>query len=154
MCSSANWRLLGAGVLRHSLCSFGHGVLGEFTRQEKTDGSLDLSACDGGSLVVVGKTAGFSGNALKDVVHEGVHDGHGLAGDTSVGVNLLQHLVDVDAVALPPPSLAFFVAGSLSLSLARGLLASFASCSFGWHFRFRAKNDAWQSMWRALITAQ
>ena len=133
MCSSANWRLLGAGVLRHSLCSLGHGVLGEFTRQEKTDGSLDLSACDGGSLVVVGKTAGFSGNALEDVVHEGVHDGHGLAGDTSVGVHLLQHLVDVDAVALPPPPLALLVAGALSLSFARGFLGAFACCGLGRH---------------------
>ena len=34
---------------------------------------------------------------------EGVHDGHGLGGDTGVRVNLFQHLVDVDGVRLPPP---------------------------------------------------
>ena len=30
-----------------------------------------------------------------DVVHEAVHDGHALLGDASVGVNLLENLVDV-----------------------------------------------------------
>ena len=51
-------------------------------------------------LVVVGQARGLSGNALKDVVHEGVHDAHGLAGDTSLGVDLLQDFVDVDGVTL------------------------------------------------------
>jgi hypothetical protein len=31
-------------------------------------------------------------------VNEGVHDNHSLLGDTSVGVNLLEHLVDVAGV--------------------------------------------------------
>ena len=35
---------------------------------------------------------GLGGDALEDVVHEGVHDGHGLWGDTGVRVNLLQHM--------------------------------------------------------------
>lgn len=33
-------------------------------------------------------------------VNEGVHDGHGLGGDTGIGVHLFQHLVDVDLVGL------------------------------------------------------
>ena len=33
-------------------------------------------------------------------VDERVHDGHGLGGDTGVGVHLLEHLVDVDLVGL------------------------------------------------------
>ena len=53
-------------------------MLGQFTRQKETDCSLDLPAGDGGALVVVGKAGSFSSNTLKDVVHEGVHDGHGL----------------------------------------------------------------------------
>ena len=43
-------------------------------------------------LVVVGELAGLGGDPLEEVVHERVHDGHGLGGDASVGVHLLQHL--------------------------------------------------------------
>ena len=43
-------------------------------------------------LVVVGELAGLGGDPLEEVVHEGVHDGHGLRGDAGVGVHLLQHL--------------------------------------------------------------
>ena len=43
-------------------------------------------------LVVVGELAGLGGDPLEEVVHERVHDGHGLGGDAGVGVHLLQHL--------------------------------------------------------------
>ena len=33
-------------------------------------------------------------NLVKDIVDKGVHDGHGLVGDTGLGVHLLQHTVD------------------------------------------------------------
>ena len=62
--------------------------------------SLDFPTGDGVLLVVVSKTGSLGRDALKDVVHERVHDAHGLTGDASVRVNLLQHLVDVDGVAL------------------------------------------------------
>ena len=99
-------------------------MLGQFTGKEKPDGGLDLPRGDGGPLVVESKAGSLTSNTLEDVVHEGVHDGHGLAGDTSVGVNLLQHLVDVDGVGLTPLLLAFLVSfgdGFLGLS---GLLCS------------------------------
>lgn len=68
---------------------------------------------------------GLSCDPLEDVVDEAVHDGHGLPGDTSVGVNLLENLVDVDAIALLPAALLLLVAlGDVLLSLA-GLLRSF-----------------------------
>lgn len=51
---------------------------------------LDLPGGDGGLLVVGGELAGLSGDALEDVVHKGVEDGHGTVGDTSVGVDLLE----------------------------------------------------------------
>ena len=53
----------------------------------------------------MGKTGSLTGNTLKDIVDKAVHDAHGLAGDASVGVHLLQNFVDVDAIALssPPP---------------------------------------------------
>ena len=77
-------------------------MFGQFTGQQKPDGSLDLPGGDGGSLVVVSKTGSFSSDTFKDIVDEGVHDAHGLGGDTSVGVDLLQNLVDVDGIRFLP----------------------------------------------------
>ena len=68
--------------------------------QVKADGRLDLATGDRVFLVVVGQSGSLGGDPLEDVVDERVHDAHGLAGDASVGVNLLQNLVDVDGVAL------------------------------------------------------
>ena len=92
--------LLGGSVLGDGLGALRHGVLGELSGEEEPDSGLDLPGGDGGPLVVVGKTAGLGGDALEDVVDKGVHDAHGLGGDTGVGVNLLQDLVDVDGVRL------------------------------------------------------
>jgi hypothetical protein len=64
-------------------------VLGELSRQNKSDRSLDLSGRDGTTLVVAGKLGCLSGNSLKDVIHERVHNRHGLVGDSSVWVNLI-----------------------------------------------------------------
>ena len=93
--------LRGGGLeLGDGLGALGHGVLGELTGKEKADGGLDLAGREGALLVVAGQTGGLKGEALKDVVDERVQDGHSALGDTSVGVNLLQHLVDVGAVFL------------------------------------------------------
>ena len=102
-------------------------MLGQFTGEEQPDGSLDFPGGDGGPLVVVGKTGGFGGDALEDVVDKGVHDGHSLGADTSVGVDLLQDLVDVDGVGFLPP-LAFLLAIPLGDGLGglTGLLGSFS----------------------------
>lgn len=51
---------------------------------------LDLSGRDGGLLVVCGELGCLSGDTLEDVIDEGVEDGHGTVGDTSVGVDLLE----------------------------------------------------------------
>ena len=82
-------------------------------------------------LVVVGQAGGFGSNALKDVVDKRVHDAHGLAGDAGVGVHLLQHLVDIDGVALLAtlsPLLA--LAG---LGLHSGFLLALLACYLPWH---------------------
>ena len=109
--------LLGAGVLGHGLGSLGDGVLGQLSGQEEPHGGLDFPGGDGGPLVVVGQTGGLGGDPLEDVVDKGVHDAHGLGGDTGVGVDLLQHLVDVDGVGLLP-----FLVPLLLVSLGDGLL--------------------------------
>lgn len=101
-------------------------MLGQLSWQKETDSSLDLSAGDGGPSVVVSQAGSLSSNTFEDVIHEGVHDGHGLARNTSVWVDLLQDLVDVDGVRLPPPPLALLVSPTGGLCLAGGLLGSFA----------------------------
>ena len=129
----SGYRLTGASVFGDGLGALADSVLGQFTGQEEADGGLDLSAGDGGTLVVVGQARGLVGDALEDVVDKGVHDIHGFAGDSSVGVDLLQHFVDVNAVALPPPTSAFLVAGAHGLCLGGGLLGSLRCWSFWWH---------------------
>jgi hypothetical protein len=102
-------------------------VLGEFTGEEKTYGGLNLPRGDRGPLVVVGETRGLCGDALENVVHERVHDRHRLAGDASVGVDLLEDLVDVDSVALLPALLLLLVSlGDVLLGFA-GLLGGLAA---------------------------
>ena len=44
--------LFAAGVLRHGFGSFADGVLGEFTRQEKSDSGLDFPRRNGLLLVL------------------------------------------------------------------------------------------------------
>ena len=108
-------------------------MLGQFTGQEKSDGSLDFPGGDGGPLVVVSQTGGLCCNTLKDVIDKGVHDGHGLGADASVGVDLLQDLVDVDRVGFLP-LLTFLLAISLGDGLGglAGLLGSLSG-GLGWH---------------------
>jgi len=104
----------GRGELGDSLGALGHSMLGELTGKHETDSSLDLSGRKSGLLVVTSKTGSLGGDAVEDIVDEGVHDGHASLGDTSVVVDLLQHLVDVGRVRFH----------SLLVSGASGLLGS------------------------------
>ena len=75
----------------------------------------------------MGQTGSFSSNTLKDIIDERVHDAHGLGGDTSVGVDLLEDLVDVDGVGLLPlVLLLLLVALGDGLGGLAGLLGSFS----------------------------
>jgi len=124
--------LLGRSVLGDGLSSLTNGVLSQFSGQQQPDSGLNLPAGDGGTLVVVCKAGSLSCNAFKNVIHERVHDRHGLGGDTSVRVDLLEHLVDVDAVALLPPALLLLITLGDRLLGLTGLLGSLSG-SFGWH---------------------
>ena len=75
-------------------------MLGEFTGEEETDGSLNLSGGESVSLVVADELGGLEGDLLEDVVDERVHDLHRSLGDASLGVNLLEDSVDVDGEGL------------------------------------------------------
>ncbi|CAH3182156.1 unnamed protein product, partial [Porites lobata] len=125
--------LLAAGVLGHSFGSFTDSVFCQFTGQKQPDGGLDLTRTD------VGKAGSFGGDALEDVVDKRVHDAHGFAGDTSVRVNLLQHLVDVDGIAFLSLSPPLLLSIRWSLCLSSSLLA-FLSCNFGCHLNVCCEN--------------
>ena len=75
-------------------------MLGKLTRKHKTNSGLDLPGGKSGLLVVGGKLSSLGGDTLKDIVDEGVHDGHTLLGDSGIGVDLLKDLVDVRRVGL------------------------------------------------------
>lgn len=78
----------GAGVLGDGFGALGHCVLGQLPGQQQPDRSLHLSAGDGGPLVVLGQPGRLRGDPLKQVVHEGVHDAHGSAGNPRIWMNL------------------------------------------------------------------
>ena len=111
-------------------------MLGQLAGEMQPHSGLDFAAGDGVLLVVVGQAGGFGGNALKDIVHEGVHDTHRLGGDAGIRVHLLEHLVDVDGVALLAalsPLLGLTPGG---LGLGCRLLLSLLRCYFARHDRF------------------
>ena len=120
--------LLGAGVLGDGLGALRHGVLGQLTGEQQAHGGLDLPGADGTALVVVRQARGLSGNALEDIIDEGVHDSHGLGGDAGVGVDLFQDFVDVDSVGLLPGLSALLAA--LSSALGDGFLGALLGRGF------------------------
>ena len=121
----------GAGVLGDSLGTLADSVLGQLSGQKQTHCGLDFPAGDGRAAVVVSQAAGLCGDALEDVVDERVHDRHSLAADTSVGVHLLQHLVDVDGVGFLSPAASLLLI-AWGACLGGGLLGSLRR-DFGWH---------------------
>ena len=112
--------------LGDGLGAFSDGVTGEFSGEEESDGGLDLTGRESVSLGVSDESGGFSGNSFEDIVDEGVHDAHGLLGDTSLGVDLLEDSVDVDSEGLD----------SLSAGGSSGLLDNGFLGGGSWHFGF------------------
>jgi len=93
-------RILGRGELGDSLGSLGYGMFGELSREHKTHSRLNFSRGKSSLLVVGAELSGLTGDTLEDVIDEGIHDGHSLLADPGVGVDLLEHLVDVGGVRL------------------------------------------------------
>ena len=96
-------------VFGDSLGSFRNGVPGKFSGEDELDGRLDLSGGESSPLVEPNEFGSFGGDPVEGVVDEGVHDVHGLLGDTNVGVDLLEDLVDVDGEGLNSSSSGFLV---------------------------------------------
>lgn len=122
--------LFGSGVLGDGFSALADSMLGQFSREEKADGSLHLAATDGRFFVVLRQARCFVGDALEDVVDETVHDRHSATRDASVRMNLFEHLVDVDSVALLPPPIPL-LAPTWSRGLG-GFLGTFLSDLTGW----------------------
>ena len=98
-------------------------MLSEFSWEEESDSSLDLSGGESVLSVVSDESGGLLGDLLEDVVDERVHDAHGSLGDSGLGVNLLEDSVDVDGEGLGS------LVSSLSLwlsSLSWGVSSGFA----------------------------
>ena len=112
-------------VLGDGLGALSDGVAGELTGEEETHGGLDLAGAEGVAAVVADEAGALGGNALEDIADEGVHDGHGLLGDASLGVDLLEDTVDVDGEGFGSSLLGggLLLGGSLLLSLG-GLLGN------------------------------
>ena len=70
-------------------------MLGKFTRQHETNSRLNLATAQSSLLAESRKTTSLGGNAIKDIVDEGVHDGHALLGDSRIRVDLLENAVNV-----------------------------------------------------------
>jgi len=124
------WGSSTGGVLGDGLGAFGNGVSGELTGEDESDGGLDLTAGESLSLVVSDESGGFTGDSLEDIVDEGVHDAHGLLGDTGLGVDLLEDSVDIDGEGFD----SLLVSGGSSLS-GDSFLSGSAGSGLG-HFDF------------------
>ena len=91
---------LRARELGNRLGPFRNSVFRQLSRQDESHGRLNLPGSDRGLLVVPRELGRLAGELLEDVVDETVHDPHRFARDPDVGVDLLQHLEDVDLVRL------------------------------------------------------
>lgn len=121
--------LFRSSVLGDRFGTLADSVFGQFSGEEKADCCLYFTAADGRFLVVLRQTRCFGGDALEDVIDEAVHDWHRTTWDASVGMDLFQNLVDVNAVALfplPAPPLSTW---SRSLN---DLLGTFLGDLSGW----------------------
>ena len=117
--------LCGGGVLGHSLGALRHGMLGELAGKKEPDGGLDLSGRERLLSAVPRERDRFCGEAVKRVLDERVHDAHRTAGDSRLGVHLLEHLVDVAREGLDTPLAALVATRLLGGRLGGGFAGSF-----------------------------
>ena len=102
-------------------------MLAEFAGENETDGGLDFGGTDSALVVDTSKVTGFSNHSFEDIRDEGVHDSHTLLGNTTIGMDLLEDLVNVGSVGinLGGSSLLLFFGGGFNsldvFSIAHGL---------------------------------
>ena len=91
----------------------------------QSDGRLDLTTRHRVFLVVVRQSRGLCRDTLENVVDERVHYAHSLRRDACIGVDLFQHLVNVDRVALLAALSSLLSTLAALVCLEGGLLFSF-----------------------------
>jgi hypothetical protein len=99
-------------------------VLSELTGEEEADGGLDLSGGQSVLLVVADELGRLKGDLLEDVIDERVHNVHRSLGDADLGVDLLQHTVDVDGEGLNSAAVSRLGSLGSSTCFLGGLLSS------------------------------
>ena len=85
---------LAAGKLGDSLGPLADGMPRQLPRNQEPNSSMDISRRQGWPFQILCKSSAFLCETFKHVVHERIHYAHGFAGDTTVGMDLLQDLVD------------------------------------------------------------
>lgn len=68
-----------AGKFGDGFGSLRDSVLSKFTRENKTNSSLNLARCDSRLLVVSSESRRFLSEFLKNIIDETIHDPHSLA---------------------------------------------------------------------------
>ena len=79
----------------------------KFSGKDELDGRLNFTGRESSSLVESDELGSLSCDSVEGVVDEGVHDVHGLLGNSDVGVHLLEDFVDVDREGLDSSSSGF-----------------------------------------------
>ena len=92
--------------------SFWDSVSSEFSGEDKLNSWLDFSGREGSSFVESNEFWSFSGNSVKSIMNERVHDVHCFLWDTNVWVYLLEDLVNVNWESLNSSSSSFLVSFS------------------------------------------
>ena len=131
------WIKSSACVFGDSFSSFRDGMSSEFSGEEELDGGLNLTWAESSSLVESHKFGWFKSDSVEGIIDEWVHDVHRLSGDSDLGVDLLEHFVDVESECLNPPSASLFVFSGTLSSTFDGLdgflcLSGFSSWWFLW----------------------
>ena len=93
---------LGAGELGDSLGALRDGMLGELTREDEPDGSLDFPGRQCTLTTVADEATSFTGNTVKGVSDEVSKDSHSSLADTSLRVDLSENSDNVGRVRLRP----------------------------------------------------
>lgn len=111
-------------VLSHGLGAFVYRVLRKLPREYQSDGGLNLARTQGLRFSALAEVARFLADACEVVDDEGVHYCHRAAGDSDVGVDLLQDAVNVRYIFLRRAG-RFLVLADARGCLLGGLLGDF-----------------------------
>ena len=68
------WTILSRGEFGYSLGAFRYSMLGQLSREDEPDSSLDLTGGDSRLLVVASQLCSLRGNFVEDVVDERVQN--------------------------------------------------------------------------------